>query len=261
MNYRIQELWCRNEKNRIFGQAYIPDGEGPAPLVIFSHELGNNHEAGVRYAERLAEQGIAAYVFDFCGGSAPGKESKSDGMNREMSVMTEVSDLEAVLRETKTWEFADPDKIFLLGASQGGLVSIVVGSERQGELAGLMLMYPALSVRKDHRITQYRNEDEVGADVSLFGGWMHVGRKYITDIWDVDFYGLLSLYEGKILLLHGDCDKTVPIIYSEKAAEVIKDCEFHVIKGGVHEFYGQPFEEAAAHIIRYVKSAAASKRS
>ena len=37
-------------------------------MVIFSHELGNNHEAGIRYAKRLAENGIPAYTFDFGGG-------------------------------------------------------------------------------------------------------------------------------------------------------------------------------------------------
>ena len=69
MNSRIEENWCQNGENRIYGLSYIPEGEGKFPLVIFSHELGNNHESGIRYAERLAENGFAAYVFDFCGGS------------------------------------------------------------------------------------------------------------------------------------------------------------------------------------------------
>jgi dienelactone hydrolase len=54
------------------------------PLVIFSHELGNNHEAGVRYAEGLAAHGYAAYVFDFCGGiNDPGEAAgKSEAQER-----------------------------------------------------------------------------------------------------------------------------------------------------------------------------------
>ncbi len=190
MNYRIEEQWCLNGESRIYGLSYIPDGEGKYPLVIFSHELGNNHEAGIRYAERLAENGYAAYVFDFRGGSTAGKENRSDGSNYEMSVMTEASDLSAVLETAKTWDHVDADNIILLGGSQGGLVTIVTGAEHQDEISGMILMYPALSAKDDHGVNRYQSKDDVPSVVSLFGGWMQVGSNYITDIWDVDFYKL-----------------------------------------------------------------------
>ena len=252
MSYRTEEQWCRNGDKQIYGVSYIPEGEGKFPLVIFSHELGNNHEAGIRYAERLAENGYAAYVFDFCGGSTAGKVNRSDGSNYEMSVMTEASDLEAVLVSAKTWDHVDPEKIVLLGGSQGGLVTIVTGTAHQNEISGMILMYPALSAKDDHGVNRYNSVDEVPSVVNLFGGWMQVGRNYITDIWDVDFYELLAGYQGKVLLLHGDRDATVPLSYSEKASEIIPDCEFSVIKDGGHEFFGQPFEDAMSLILKYL---------
>ena len=138
MNYRTEEIWCLNGEKQIYGIAYIPSGEDSFPLIVFSHELGNDHESGIRYAERLAEAGYAAYVFDFCGGTVGG--NKSDGSNKEMSVLTEASDLEAVLESAKSWDFVDPDKIVLLGGSMGGLVTTVVGSRHQEEIAGMILM-------------------------------------------------------------------------------------------------------------------------
>lgn len=105
MAYRTEEIWCDNGDSRIYGVAYIPEAEGRFPLVIFSHELGNNHESGVRYAERLAAHGYAAYVFDFRGGSAGSTQNRSDGSNSEMSVLTEASDLSAVLDAAKAWPF------------------------------------------------------------------------------------------------------------------------------------------------------------
>ena len=138
MSYRTEEIWCENGSSRIYGVACIPETEGRLPLVIFSHELGNNHEAGVRYAECLAAHGYAAYVFDFCGGSAGGTQNRSDGSNSEMSVLTEASDLSSVLDAAKAWPFVDSEKIFLLGGSQGGLVTIITGCERQDELAGII---------------------------------------------------------------------------------------------------------------------------
>lgn len=251
--YTTQEIWVQNGDDRIYGVAYVPaleDGK-KVPLVIFSHELGNDHTSGERYAERLAEAGYAAYVFDFRGGTVGG--NRSDGSNSEMSILTEASDLESVLAAAKTWDFVDPDKIVLLGGSMGGLVTTVVGSTHQDGIAGMILMYPALSAKDDSGAEQYQSEDDVPEDVSLFGGWIHVGKNYITDLWTVDFDQLLSSYQGHMLLLHGDKDNTVPLSYSEAAREIIPDCEFYVIKDGGHEFFGQPFEDAMSYILPYLE--------
>ena len=251
--YTTQEIWVQNGDDRIYGVAYVPAAEEgkKVPLVIFSHELGNDHTSGERYAERLAEAGYAAYVFDFRGGTVGG--NRSDGSNSEMSILTEASDLESVLAAAKTWDFVDPDKIVLLGCSMGGLVTTVVGSTHQDEIAGMILMYPALSAKDDSGAEQYQSEDDVPEDVSLFGGWIHVGKNYITDLWTVDFDQLLSSYQGHMLLLHGDKDSTVPLSYSEAAREIIPDCEFYVIKDGGHEFFGQPFEDAMSYILPYLE--------
>ena len=251
--YTTQEIWVQNGDNRIYGVAYVPASEAgqKLPLVIFSHELGNDHTSGERYAQRLAEAGYAAYIFDFCGGTVGG--NRSDGSNNEMSVLTEASDLEAVLASAKSWDFVDPDKIVLLGGSMGGLVTTVVGSGHKDEIAGMILMYPALSAKVDSGAEQYQSEDEIPEDVSLFGGWIHVGKKYITDLWTVDFDQLLSSYQGHMLLLHGDKDTTVPLSYSEAAKDIIPDCEFYVIKDGGHEFFGQPFEDAMGYILPYLE--------
>ncbi|MBQ6383252.1 MAG: hypothetical protein IJJ42_06620 [Clostridia bacterium] len=65
---------------------------------------------------------------------------------------------------------------------------------------------------------------------------------------------MLASYSGKVLLLHGDRDGTVPLRWSEDASQIIPDCEFHVISGGGHEFFGQPFEEALTYILSYLDS-------
>ena len=219
---QTQEIWVQNGDDRIYGVAYVPAAEDgkKVPLVIFSHELGNDHTSGERYAKRLAEAGYAAYVFDFRGGTVGG--NRSDGTSSEMSILTEASDLESVLAAAKTWDFVDPDKIVLLGGSMGGLVTTVVGSTHQDEIAGMILMYPALSAKDD-------------------------------SVWTVDFDQLLSSYQGHMLLIHGDKDNTVPLSYSEAAREIIPDCEFYVIKNGGHEFFGQPFEDAMSYILPYLE--------
>ncbi len=249
-SYRTEVIPCRRGEAEIFGKAFIPEGEGRRPLVIFSHELGDSHKSGIPYAERLAAAGYAAYTYDFCGGSV-GK-NQSSGANVGMSVMTEVSDLEAVLAEASSWEFADPERIVLLGGSQGAVVTAVAGCRNAERIAGMMLLYPPFTIPDEMR-ARFRRKERIPEEFDLFGGWMRVGGNYAADVWDLDVYDELAQYQGDVLLLHGDRDTTVPLSVSKRAANVIPRCEFHVIEGGRHGFTGAAFEAAAGHILRYME--------
>ncbi len=68
------------------------------------------------------------------------------------------------------------------------------------------------------------------------------------------FDQLLSSYKGHMLLLHGDKDRTVPLSWSENVKAIIPDCEFHVIRDGGHEFFGQPFEDAMSYTLPYLET-------
>lgn len=251
-SYTTQEIKCPNGAYQIYGIAYIPnDGKEKHPLIIFSHELGNSHTSGVGYAERLSQIGYAVYVFDFYGGTVGGNQT--GGNNTEMSVMTEVSDLEAVLKTAKTWDFVDTDNIILMGGSQGGAVTALTGVRYQDEIEGMILLYPALSLFSDIH-ERFSDLDSVPEQYDMFGGWITVGKKYAADVWDIDPYQELSRYQGKVLLLHGDKDNSVDISYSDRLSKVLPNVEYHVISGGGHEFFGQPFEDAVNHITSWLEN-------
>jgi dipeptidyl aminopeptidase/acylaminoacyl peptidase len=251
-SYSTREIWVDNDGKQIYGIAYIPeDDRTQHPLVIFSHELGESHETGVPYAERLSACGYAVYVFDFCGGSTDATENRSDGSSTEMSVMTEVSDLESVIDAAKSWDFVDAERIALLGGSQGGFVSAVTAAERSGEISALILMYPAFVIYDDIH-GRFSSLDEVPDTFGQWGNWITLGKIYATDVWDYDPYEHISAYTGPVLILHGDSDSLVDISYSERAADVYSDAEFHVIKDGGHGFTGQPFEDALQDIKNFL---------
>ena len=87
MTYTVKELPCKNGENSIFGLAYIPETGGKkVPAAILSHGYNSSHSHILDLAECLAENGIAAYCYDFCGGSSI---SRSDGKSTDMSVITE----------------------------------------------------------------------------------------------------------------------------------------------------------------------------
>ncbi len=247
---KTREIWCEHDGKRIYGLAFIPPSEQRLPLVIFGHQLGKNHQSGVPYAERLTEAGYAVYVFDYCGASV-GCENRSSGSNLDMSVVTGQKDMEAVLAAAKTWDFADPSRIAILGASQGGIAGMLAAARQPEAVAGLIMMYPPLMIAEGSR-RLFGSLDAIPEEYDMFDGWIRVGRCYSADMWELDFYGILAAYPGRILLLHGERDRTAKPAWSQRAAEVIPDCEFHIISDAGHGFSGQAFEDAVSYILRYL---------
>ncbi len=246
-----EEFYCEREGKRIYGRLFRPRSEGRLPLVIFCHELGRSHTVGIPYAERLTAAGYACAVFDFCGGTVEG-ENRSDGTNLEMSVVTESRDTAAVLHALLRRRDVDPARTAILGASQGGIAGMLAASREPEAVKGLIMMYPPLGIAEGSR-KAFGSPEAIPEEYGLFDGWIRVGRCYAADMWDLDFYEILSRWEKPMLLLHGDRDRTAPPAWSERAASVIPDCEFHLIPGAGHHFSGRPFEEAMAHILRYLE--------
>ena len=127
-------------------EIFIPETHHikPLPLVILSHGLGSDHRIMEPYAESFAENGFAAFVFDYIGGS---EESMSDGSMTEMSVLTEAEDLSCILERFRRDSLFSADEIFLFGGSQGGFISAYAAGKHPDEIAGLVLLYPAFNLQ------------------------------------------------------------------------------------------------------------------
>lgn len=245
--YRQQEMELENQGQKIYGIAYIPNTENEkSPLAICAHGLGGSYQSNAAYAEQLASHGIAAYCFDFRGGGG----SRSDGDATEMSVMTEVSDLEVIMEAALGWDFVDENKIVLLGTSQGGIVSGIAAARHTDLISGLVLMYLAFLIG-DVVHEQFDSLEEVPDRFQFI--WITAGRPYVEDMWDYDVYEEIGDYTGKVLLLHGSADNIVPVSYSDRAAEVYEDVDYHVIDGAGHGFHGDAFDEAVRYVFEYLQ--------
>lgn len=245
--YRQQEIELEAQGQKIYGIAYIPETEREkVPLVICAHGLGGSYRSNAAYAGQLASHGIAAYCFDFRGGGG----MMSDGDTTEMSVMTEVADLEIILGAAAGWDFVDTDKIVLLGTSQGGIVSAIVAARHTDAVSGLVLLYPAFLVH-DAVHEQFDSLEDVPDTFRFI--WITAGRPYVEDMWDYDVYEEIGNYTDKVLLMHGSADSIVPISYSDRAAGVYEDVGYHVMDGAGHGFSGSAFDEAVKHIFAYLQ--------
>lgn len=246
-DYEVREIWCENEGQRIFGEAYIPVTDGKSPLVIHSHGLGSNHEAGTSFGKEYAQRGIALYAMDFRGGSKSNNENRSDGVSTDMSVLTEVSDVSAVLAAAKTWDFVDTDRIFLQGGSQGGLVTAISGVRHEDEIAGLILHYPAFGM---HDIMKGASDEELPETADIAG--ITVSKIFFQDLHKYDVRPDLQNFDKPVLILQGSEDPIVLPSVTKAAADMYPNCDYHIIEGGEHGFSGEYHDEAAKYGLDFI---------
>ena len=179
-----------------------------------SHGLGSTSQMVERakWPEKAAQDGYVVYTFDFCGGSLNGN---SDVDFMDMTVMTEKEDLSAVMDFVKSKEYVDQEHLFLLGQSQGGLVSALTAADRKEDVAAMVLVYPALCIADNARETYASAEDIPEGQAEMPVG--RVGSEYVKAVYDLD--GTISAYDGDVMIIHGINDMLVPYSYSEKAME------------------------------------------
>ena len=252
--YKVETrvIWCENNGNRIYGEAYIPisDTQTKFPLVIHAHGMGSNHEAGEGYGERYAEKGFAAYSFDFPGGSRPTTENKSDGDPMKNSAVTEAADLQAILDTALTWDFVDTDFVFVEGGSMGGLVATMVGLDNTDTVRGMILHYPALYMPQVVT-ARYSSPDDV-PDTLSFGDDYQLGGAFARDLYGVDVVSRLGSYPHNVTIIQGSDDKLVAAKSIEEASALFPHAEFHLIEGAGHGFGGDDFDTAVGYGLDYL---------
>ncbi|MDD7428418.1 MAG: alpha/beta hydrolase [Oscillospiraceae bacterium] len=229
MNYSIKEMPCKSENNTIFGVMYLPaETTRNIPAVILSHGYNSSYSHVTDIAGMLAENGIGAYCYDFCGGSVL---SKSGGSSTDMSVMTEQEDLKNVIRMIKTCGFADNERIFLYGESQGGFVSALTAAEMPADIAGMVLLYPAFCI-PDNWLT--KAPEDITETLDFMG--MTLSDKFYREVPRYDVYEHIAAFDKPVLVFHGTSDTLVDISYSKRICKAFPNCTLDVYENEGHGF-------------------------
>lgn len=226
----VEELQVMRDGLRVYGKIQYPDGEGPFPVVVFSHGFAASRVYDGEMGCDFTGRGIAFAAFDFCGG---GLESQSDGTRLDMSVLTEAADLEAVMDVVKSLDNVDASRLFLVGSSQGGYVSAYVAARRPADVRALVLNFPAFCIGDDARelAEQVSVNGEIPEKVAI--GDTFVGRRYVQDAIEVDIFDAIRGYEGDVLIVHGSDDDVAPAEYSLRATRVYGPAAEMVVLGGM----------------------------
>lgn len=247
--YNTEVIWCEHDGKRIYGEALFPQVEGvKLPLVIFSHGFRGNYNSSLYYAQLMAEHGYIAYRFDFCGGPT---SNRSDGSTTEMSIRTQEVDLKAIIDQVSADERVDTSRIYLIGISQGGMVSAMTAADYPRQIGAAVLIYPGFIIT-DYIHKMFPNREDIPESFKFRG--VTVGRIYAIDAYDYDIYTELPRFTKNVLIIHGTEDNVVPISYSERMVELYASAKLKRVVGAAHGFSGTQKAQATKWMLHFLNA-------
>ena len=200
----------------------LPAGEGPFPAVVLLHGTGSSRdEAGNAYltaARCFAEEyGLASLRFDFMGCG------ESTAAYRDYTFDSAVSDAAAAGEYLRRLPAVDPERIGVLGWSQGGTDALLSVSRRPGLFKSVVTWAGAPDLRIEAVFTeeQYAQARANGFYL-LLGDWhepLEVSLRWCEDVLHTDVLGEFAAnYTGPVLAIHGREDVTVDPVWCGRIA-------------------------------------------
>lgn len=236
----------------VYGDAYIPETER-FPLVIFSHGYNGCKDDFRESAEFLLENGIASITFTFCGS---GDRDPSGFGTTNMTLFTEKEDLTALMDYAKRVRGFN-GSLYLLGGSQGGMVSAMAAEERAADIAGMVLLFPGFGIPDDwnnthYPVDRYPTPESIPESIDFWG--VKLGRNFVLTLRELDIYANMADFPNPVLIMHGTDDAIVPISYSRRAAETCRNAELVVYHGEGHGFTSAVMRDVEAKLLAFIRN-------
>lgn len=200
----------------------------------FKGDLGYD-DSKILYAlsHYLNDQGLPTIRFDFdgCG--------KSDGRFEDMTVYSEILDGIKILDYVRNTVKAK--HIYLVGHSQGGVVSSMLAGYYRDTIEKLALLAPAATLKPDalDGVCQGSIYDPTHIPDSVNVSGFEVGGAYFRIAQLLPIYQTAEYYNRETLLIHGLDDQVVSPNASRKFHTLLPKSELHLIEGEGHLFTGK----------------------
>ena len=241
----VETVEITHHGRTVEADVYRPDASR-FPIVIFSHGYNGSKKDFKESAEFLMDQGIGAITLTFCGSGA---SDKSGFPTTDMTLFTEQEDLSAVVDYAKSLKWFN-GSLYLLGGSQGGMVSAMVGQERQADIKGMILLFPGFCIPDDWN-SRYPNDDAVPATIDWWG--VKLGRNFVLSMRGLDIYEKMDAFTKPVLLMHGTKDDIVPLSYSQRAEETYPNAELVTYEGEGHGFQPMTMRDVEKRLFDFIE--------
>ncbi len=214
----------------------MPEGDGPFPLVVMYHGTGSSRdEAGDGYkmlAPKLAEAGIASARFDFVG------NGDSTGSYQDYTLTSGVADGDAVIAYLQGTGKIDPERIGMLGWSQGGTVAMLAAS---GNPAVKSLVTWAGAVDMSFFNADLYDEAKANGFAVMNFDWrepLEISSDWFEEVRTIKIADELKNYKGAVLAIAGSLDDVVPLTDLDLIVESAggEQKEKFLLEGADHTF-------------------------
>ena len=212
-----------HERSTLF-KCSIPEGNGPFPIVIFSHGYNGCMDDFDHEQELLLKNGIASCALTFSGGST---RDKSGYPTTSMTLVTEKEDLLSLIRWAEEQDKIDKSSIFLFGGSMGGLVSCLAANEAKDKIRAMMLLFPALCIVDDWN-ERFRDIRDIPDEMMFWN--LLLGKNFFLSMRNMDVYDMLSKMAVNTLIFHGDKDPIGSPCIQRKSRKDAKEREIDRVR-------------------------------
>ena len=238
----MKEFFIDSDGIRLHAKLDRPEGADKGPLCILVHGFtGHMEEDHIIAAEKaLLDSGISVLRAEMYG------HGSSDGKFRDHTLFKWVTNALSVVAYAKKLDFVTD--LYMCGHSQGGLLTMLTGGMCPDDLKAILPLSPAWVIPENARNGSMLGTafDPEHIPESIFVNGRELSGDYIRVAQMIHPEDAIAKYKGKVFIVHGDSDETVPFSCAEKAAGLYADAVLVPIPGADHCFTGQTDEMADA---------------
>ena len=221
------------------------------PLVIVIHGFTGNKEERhiVAVSRMLNEIGFATLRVDMYG------HGSSEGSFFNHTLFKWLTNALTVIDYALSLKWVSD--LYLCGHSQGGLTVMLAAVMKHDVIKGIIPMSPAIMIpeqaRKGELLGASFNPRAVPETIMNKDFQWKLSGNYARVAQMIHVEDAFSGYAGPVLLVHGDMDESVPVIYSIEAQKAYRNASLTIIKGDTH-CYDFHLEEAVSSVRSWMMS-------
>lgn len=227
-----KKITFKREILTLQGLLHTPDKENFDLAILIYGFAGHMNNSPCKLLPNLApklwDKDIATLRFDFSG------HGDSDGQIEDMNVLSQLEDANAALQYVKN--IAGVKNIYLIGHSQGGVVTSMLAGYYPDVIAKEVLINPAATLVDDAKIGTCWGVDydpnHVPDEVKLAP--FTLKSFYFRTAKFLNIYDVAQAFTNPALVLTGSNDEIVNNYASRHYHAVLPNNEFHILQGGNH---------------------------
>lgn len=257
-NIFAQEIMITGDGVDLFGTLTMPNSEDVKTICVIvpgsgptdrdgNSALGLQADTYKQLAEALSEKGIASFRYDKRG---VGKSIVEGLKEEDILFETNIQDLKSIIRNLKGMNKFE--KIFLIGHSEGSLVSILCAKEEKvdgiisiagvGKNAGdlfinqieMQLAKPIVNEAKKIIKTLKKGKQVKEVPTMLQSLFRDSAQPYLISWFKYEPRKEIASLKIPVLVLHGDIDHQVAIENAKLLASAKKNTKLSIIKNMTH---------------------------